>query len=568
VSGRVPAFLVASVGVGVLMAALAVSHVAAQTVRGPAGMRATIDAESDEGRARQGRPAKKAKKTDAAPIGRIPTFGTPAASGAGKTGFVSIVSPRRKSKGVTQPPGGAGQAQNKPLVLSPTGLGTAPDEALARTRASSPAKKSPQTKAAPKAVAAKRVTAPRPPALLARQDSKEQLNTLPNTVVAVPRPVEVDPFEPLGIRAGTFLLRPAIETIGGYDSNPGREKGGRGSAFAVVAPELAVRSNWERHAFTADIRGSYTAYQATPELDAPNVAAKLACRIDVSERARALVEGRYGLTAANPGLPGLPAGLADLPIVQTAGAGAGILHRFNRLELALRGTFDRIEWEDAKLADGSIISNKDRDYDQYGVQTRASYELTPGVKPFVDVAVDTRDYDLAIDAGGVARSSDGIAVKGGTSFELTRTLTGEAAIGYVTRTYKDPSLPDLRGVLVDASLVWAATGLTNVKVNVTTTPQETNLVGVSGVLSYDSTLQVDHAFRRWLIGTAKLSYGLDDFIGSSRQDQRYAASAALTYKLTRTFLVKGEVRHEWRRSNEPGNDYAATVGLVGLRWQP
>jgi hypothetical protein len=88
------------------------------------------------------------------------------------------------------------------------------------------------------------------------------------------------------------------------------------------------------------------------------------------------------------------------------------------------------------------------------------------------------------------------------------------------------------------------------------------------VLSYDSTLQVDHAFRRWLIGTTKLSYGLDDFVGSSRQDQRYAASAALTYKLTRTFLVKGEVRHEWRRSNEPGNDYEATIGVVGLRWQP
>ena len=98
-SGRVPAFLVASVGVGVLMAALTSPHVAAQTVRGLPGMRATIDAESDEARARQGRQAKKKAKTiDTAPIGRVPTFGTPAASGAGKTGFVSITAPQRKSK--------------------------------------------------------------------------------------------------------------------------------------------------------------------------------------------------------------------------------------------------------------------------------------------------------------------------------------------------------------------------------------------------------------------------------------------------------------------------------------
>jgi hypothetical protein len=57
-------------------------------------------------------------------------------------------------------------------------------------------------------------------------------------------------------------------------------------------------------------------------------------------------------------------------------------------------------------------------------------------------------------------------------------------------------------------------------------------------------------------------------VGSSREDQRYAASAALTYKLTRTLQVKGEVRREGRRSNQPGNDYDATIGLIGLRWQP
>src|SRR5262249_59298791 len=53
-----------------------------------------------------------------------------------------------------------------------------------------------------------------------------------------------------------------------------------------------------------------------------------------------------------------------------------------------------------------------------------------------------------------------------------------------------------------------------------------------------------------------------------RQDQRYGVSAGLTYKLTRAVQVKAEVRHEWRYSNEPGNDYQATIGLLGLRWQP
>jgi hypothetical protein len=45
------------------------------------------------------------------------------------------------------------------------------------------------------------------------------------------------------------------------------------------------------------------------------------------------------------------------------------------------------------------------------------------------------------------------------------------------------------------------------------------------------------------------------------------ASAGLVYKLSRTTQVKGEFRQEWLRSNAPGNDYTASIVLVGLRWQ-
>jgi hypothetical protein len=364
------------------------------------------------------------------------------------------------------------------------------------------------------------------------------------------------------------LLRPAIETAAGYDSNPGYVQNGKGSAFVTVAPELGLRSDWQRHEVVAAIRGSYTWFENTPDLNRPNVDAKVSGRVDVTDDTRALLDARYLLTAANPARPDLPTDLASLPIYSTAGASAGFAQRWNRLEVVAKGTFDRTEWDDAKLIDGTTLSNKDRDYNQYGAVARVSYELTPGVKPFVDVGADTRAYDLSLAAGGLGRDSDGVAAKVGSSFEISRILTGEASIGYLTRTYKDATLPEMRGVLLDASLIWAATGLTSVKFNATTTPQETTLIGVSGILSYDTSVQVDHAFRRWLIGSAKLAYGFDDYVGSIRQDQRYGASAALTYKLTRTVQVKGEVRHEWRRSNVPGNDYDATVGLLGLRWQP
>ena len=51
----------------------------------------------------------------------------------------------------------------------------------------------------------------------------------------------------------------------------------------------------------------------------------------------------------------------------------------------------------------------------------------PGVKPFVEAGADRREHDLALDRNGMQRDSNGDYVKGGTTFELSRILTGDVA---------------------------------------------------------------------------------------------------------------------------------------------
>jgi hypothetical protein len=91
--------------------------------------------------------------------------------------------------------------------------------------------------------------------------------------------------------------------------------------------------------------------------------------------------------------------------------------------------------------------------------------------------------------------------------------------------------------------------------------------GTAGILTRNAGIEVEHAFRRWLIGAVKFNYGNDDYVGSTRKDDRFAISAALTYKLNRLMQVKGEVRQEWLNSTVPGVDYTATILLLGVRLQ-
>jgi hypothetical protein len=534
-----PALL--GVSVGALLLALTANHVAAQTAPSApsVGLRSSLEGDAaattpDQRRARARRQSAQTEQP-----GQIPTFGTPPSAGAGATGFVSTNRPRRRGR--PRPP----SAATRPMLLTPAAAAS-PARPLA-TRAQ------PNALLGTPLVSPTEATPPPP---------------LPPVVVPVvvrkKKPVDVDPYEQVGYRVGAFTVKPAVEFTGGYDTNPGRVPGGRGSSYLLVAPELQVRSEWQRHELTANIRGSYTAYEATPELDRPALDAKVNGRIDLTSLTRMDLEARLLLSTDRPGSPDLPADFARLPIFTRVGGTVGFGQRLNRFDVSIKGTYDRTDYEDSKLTNGAVVSNND----QWGGVTRASYELTPGVKPFVEGSLDTRVHDETFDRFGQRRDSDGYIAKAGTTFELTRLITGEVAAGYILRTYRDPNLPDLHGLLVDASLVWTASGLTTVKLTGTTAADESVLPDVAGVLRRDAVLQVEHAFRRWLIGTVKFGYGHDNYQGLGRQDDRYLMSAALTYKLNRAVYLTGEVREEWLRSNTTGVDYNATIALLTLRWQP
>ena len=397
-----------------------------------------------------------------------------------------------------------------------------------------------------------------------------------------------DPYAPLGVHAGAFILYPAVELTGGYDTNPAHSSDGKGASLYTVAPELRAQSNWSRHELKADLRGSYTGYSPdeTPSLSRPYFNGKVDGRVDVTKTTRIDLGGRMLLSTDNPGSPNLQAGLAKLPIFTTYGGNAGIGQRFNRFDLSIKGDAERTAYQHSSLTDGSIASNDDRNYDQFTGTLRGGYELTPGVTPFVEVSADTRKHDLNTDFSGYQRNSKGLTAKIGSTFELSRLLTGEVAVGYTRRNYEDPRLDQLKGMIGNASLIWTANALTTVKLTASSTVAESTVAGVSGVLTRDIGLQVDHSFRRWLIGTVKLGFGMDSYSGTDaglalcdcvvttpggtfadRVDKRFSAGVGLTYKLRRSVQLKGEFRQDWLRSNVTGNNFSASVFLLGLRFQ-
>jgi hypothetical protein len=503
---------------------------------------------------------------DAAPSRFGQNFDYQGAGGAGDTGFDSTNKAGRKTK--------RGQKARPKVPALSKGEATSASATVARTGDLAPVTAEPSTPRAPTPSVlvtsggssrlqklsgrqAVPVSDPGDPSLLQPVDQASQRRRVLQ---------EQNPFDPTGIAVGAFLLRPAIEVTGAYDSNPARTTHGTPSWFYVVAPELRVNSNWAVHELTANLRGSYTGYEQDTSLNRPTVDARVNGRVDVRDGTRLDLEGRFLLATDNPGSPNLQAGLAKLPINATLGGTAGIGQRFNRFELTVKGLVDRTVYQASTFTDGSTASNDDRNYNRYANETRLSYELTPGVKPFVEGGADSRVHDLAFDHNGFHRDSTGYYIKGGSSFELSRILTGDVAVGWLARSYREP-LPDIGGVTFDSSLTWLASALTTLKLTARTSVGESTLADVSGSFTREVALEVDHAFRRWLVATLKVMAGRDDYVGSPRLDDRYTVSTAIIYKLTREMQLKAEYRHELLRSNQAGADYDADVFLLGMRLQ-
>ncbi|MGQ0686630.1 outer membrane beta-barrel protein [Bradyrhizobium sp.] len=485
-------------------------------------------------------------------IGQLPTYGTPAANGAADVGYDSLNRKRKKPKYYP------GQARPKP----PVGPGSQPPPVApvvsGRVRIAPP----------PSEFANK---TPLPPAMagtVAGQPLRKRLK------------LDDDPFGAVGDYAGSFLLKGAVELSTGYDTNPGRLAAPQGRPFYVIAPEFLAVSDWERHAVVADLRGSFNGYgqnltpnaDGTPlsaplDIDRPGFTGHIDGRLDVSRDTRLTGQGRLLVATDNPGSPNVQAGLARYPIYTTVGATAGFDQNFNRLQVSGGATVDRTDYQWSKLTDGTKSSNDDRNFTQYGGIGRVSYEVMPGLKPFGEVQADRRVHDLYLDRNGYARNSTGGYVKAGSSFEFSRLLTGEIAVGWAERSYVDARLPRLQGLLTTASLVWTATPLTTAKYFSDTQLVETTLPGTAGILVRTHTFEVGHDFRRWLTGIGKFSYGTLDYQGNIRKDQTYSVSGDLIYKMNRNIWLKGTLRRDWLESNVPGSSTNSTVVMLGVRVQ-
>jgi hypothetical protein len=382
-----------------------------------------------------------------------------------------------------------------------------------------------------------------------------------------PRKEEENPYAPLGIRVGTFILRPTIEQGVTVTSNANYSVDGQKAVLSETTLRLNAVSDWTQHSASFDAYGTFRRSLSGFDLEDSRIGAVAALNLDISEELRGRGTLEYLRLPETASSPVVIEGTASDPIRQTFSGSLGLDKDVGKARFGITGRVDRDVYGDADLSDGETLSQKDRNATLVTGLLRAGYEISPAITPFVEIEGGRQFYDEKVDSAGFRRSSDRYGARAGVELDLNEKLTGEISGGWIRQKFDDDRLVPIEGPTLNALLTWSPERATTVNIEAATTVEGTTTAEESGSLLHSLRLGVERQVRANLTANAELGFGYRDYTGSDSHDIQFNAELGATWWLNRYAGITGRLRHENQKSNIEGRGYKANSVFLGLKVQ-
>ena len=373
-----------------------------------------------------------------------------------------------------------------------------------------------------------------------------------------------EPYDPIGVRLGGFVYFPEAEISGVTTNNVLRTTDAASDVYLDLNSNSRLVSDWKVHALEFRSRNVLSFHDEFPTENDKGWTLEARGRLDIATRTnlQALVsrdvrqEGRGAIDAATT---------STRPNVTTDDANLTLNHRFNRLSVQLRGAVTDVAFDD--ITTGLVPSiNSDRNSVTTEQTVRATWEFNPTFSTFAEVELNQRGFDKPAQGDLIQRDSTGTRTRLGIDFGSTsEILRGEVSLGVGTQTPEDARLGDITAFLVDGNLAWRISDLTSLLLTAQTDVFDTTTIGSSGVTSHQVGAEVRHAFRKYLIGTAGVTYTARDYEGITLQEDETRMALGTEYFVNREIVLFGRYEHINFDSNQDLSSYTADDFRLGMR---
>jgi hypothetical protein len=395
-----------------------------------------------------------------------------------------------------------------------------------------------------------------------RTQREERLNRAEGNIDSV-RSAFGDPYEPTGIRLGTFVLKPSITQGIGYE----RTKSGSTSesrTFSQTGIRGTLTSDWSRHQLTIDADGVLQRNISGTGEEEPRFRLNSDLRLDLSGDTTANLTAGYSFERESSSDPNAVSGASAQSGVQGFTAGARVTRDFGVIRGTIGTALQREVFGSATLANGDKLVLSDRNYTEGTLTGRIGYELSPALIPYLEASIGRSIYDDRRDSLGYERSATTVGGRAGVEVDLGEKLRGDLGLGYERASLEDDRLASIQALTIDGSLFWSPQRGTEVNLGLRTTIEPSTAAGQSGYVAYETTAEITHELRDNLVARLSSGYVWRDFPSSASQDQDvYLVGTGITWNINRWLAMTGDVSYELTRQSG-ASDTGVTRAGIGL----
>ena len=377
---------------------------------------------------------------------------------------------------------------------------------------------------------------------------------------------EDNPFAPLGLRLGTFVVVPTLEQGLTWTSNANDSPDGEEAILSESTLRLNATSDWSRHRATLNAFGTIRRTLSGQEVEEIEGGGDANLELDIAHGLIGRASLAYSVGREGASSPVSIAGVEDQPLRHTIDGSMGLEKALGPLRLGLTGEVSRDQYGDAELIGGGTLSQSDRNSTLALLRLRAGYEISPALMPFLELEGGRRFYDEERDSAGYARSADRLGARAGVAVDLSEKLSGEVSAGWISEDFEDERLRSISGLALAASLDWSPMRGTIVGLDASTTVEGSTDPGESGSMLYAGTLRLERQMRSNLTGDLAFGAAYRDYEAGGH-DLILNGEAALTWWFNRYAGLIGRASYERQTSSLPGRDYDTTSFFMGLRLQ-
>lgn len=377
-------------------------------------------------------------------------------------------------------------------------------------------------------------------------------------------------YDPLGMRAASFLIFPAADFDATYNSNVFATRAGtKSDLYGSLRPSINVLSDWNSNALVFHADGELRRYANLVSENQSNGEAAVSGRLDQAYNVFFTGGAGYKRAHEDRSSPDSTFNQKNPTEYQVASGRLGYVHESGTVGFRLDGGNDSYWYSNGHTNTGATVPETDRNRNELGLTPRVSYEFIPGYHAFIKAPLNDRIYDSSRDQNGFKRNSHGYEIDAGTAVGLGEIVNGEVFAGYFQQTYDDNRLKSPSGVTFGGNVLWNITELTSIKGAVSRSVQELtpNLAPASSYVSTDASVTIEHELLRNIILALTGVYSNDAYQGITRTDNLYQGTFGIRYLMNRNLWLALEATYRDRESNVPGAAFNQAIIAANVRLQ-